>query len=112
MKRMVAWLVMIVLCVCGCSAGDGSEAPKTAFTLSQKVMEMPVGTSRTLTAQADGREIAPQDLWWQTTDETVAAVENGKVQARAEGQALITASNRGGYMVLCRITVTEAQTAS
>lgn len=112
MKRMVAWIWIIVLCVSGCSAGDGSEAPKTAFTLSQTAMEIPAGTSRVLTAQADGREMDPRDLWWQTTDETVATVENGRVQALAEGQAVITASNRGGYMVLCRITVTAAQTAS
>ena len=105
MKKIIMGIVMIVLCMSGCTAGDGSSTPKTAFTLSHNELEMAPGTREVLTAQADGKSIEAKDLWWETSDEAVVTVDNGALQAVAQGQAMIAVSNRTGYVAVCRVTV-------
>lgn len=102
---MIACILLLAVCMSGCTAGDGRDMAPVAFTLSKTALELSAGTQAELTAETDGKRIDSKDLWWVTSDENIVTVDDGKLQARAEGQAVIAVSNRTGYMVLCRVSV-------
>lgn len=54
-----------------------------------------------------------KSLKWESDNEKVAIVSNGKVTGIAEGNAIITVTtDDGGYIATCKVTVTKKATTS
>lgn len=83
-------------------SGSGSQKPET-LVLSLANLSLEIGNSVTLvaTSSVDGAQII-----WNSTNKTVATVNNGTVTAKAVGSTTITA-NTGTAVASCEITVTE-----
>lgn len=65
-----------------------------------------VGREFTLSVSFNPVDATNQNLTWETSDKSVATVENGVVTPHREGSAVITAhSEDGGYIAYCFITV-------
>lgn len=98
------------------SAGDASAECKvtvvalkpTAISLSPTKLQMKPGDTRELAVAFTPAEAVAEDLVWETSDASVAAVKDGVVTAAGEGEATITVKCNGGNLAaVCRVNVTE-----
>lgn len=81
------------------AAKKGIKLDKTKATLS-------VGETLTLTRTVTGYK--KYTVQWSSSDKTVAAVSKGKVTAKKEGTATITAKIKGtDYKAICKVTVAK-----
>ena len=80
----------------------------TGVTLDKTALPLFVGDSETLTPTVTPAEAKAKDVTWESSDETVATVdENGVVTGVAKGEAIITATTiDGGFTASCTVTVT------
>jgi uncharacterized protein YjdB len=84
--------------------GTGN-VPVTGVTL-QQTLNMIVGDSCTLTAQIAPVNAANKTVTWTSSDTSVATVNNGVVEAKKEGTAVITVTTQdGGKTASCTVTV-------
>ena len=101
-----------------CTTNDGGftadctvtvTLPVTGVTLDPTELSMKVGdTPKTLTATVSPDNAGDKTIIWSSSDDTVAKVENGVVQAIAKGTAVITVTtNDGGFTATCNVTVTQ-----
>ena len=68
-----------------------------------------IGKTATLKAIFTPLSATNKNVTWESSNETVATVENGVVTAVAEGEAIITVTTEdGGFTATCTVTVTEA----
>ena len=76
------------------------------ITLPESI-ELTTGESTRLTATIVPENATNKDLKWESSDETVAVVEDGIVTAKGEGSATITASatDGSGVSATCKVTV-------
>lgn len=98
------------------SAGDASAECKvtvvalkpTAISLSPAKLQMKPGDTRELAVAFTPAEAVAEDLVWETSDASVAAVKDGVVTAAGEGEAIISVKCNGGNLAaVCRVTVSE-----
>jgi len=98
------------------SAGDASAECKvtvvalkpTAISLSPAKLQMKPGDTRELAVAFTPAEAVAEDLVWETSDASVAAVKDGVVTAAGEGEATITVKCNGGNLAaVCRVNVAE-----
>lgn len=98
-------------------AGDdnpgGSEEPSMiaveAVSLNETAMTLEPGTEKTLTAAIAPKNATDQTVIWTSSDESVAKVTDGKVQAVAEGSAIITVTTQdGNKTATCTVTVAKS----
>ena len=75
--------------------------------LSKSNLELTVGATETLTVKNQGNE----KVNWSSSNANVAAVDNGKVTAKAEGEAIITAKTDSGKTGECRVVVKAGEIA-
>lgn len=92
---------------------DEEYLPATGLLLNQSSMNLPVGTSETLTASVMPLGAYPKVIW-SSSDETVATVSaGGLVTAVAGGSATITAKTiSGGFTASCAVTVNESSSGT
>ena len=86
------------------------EVPVTGVTISQNsIMLDDVTRSMQLTASVVPENASVQDIYWSSSDSTVATVdETGKVYAQSGGVAEIVALTKDGdFRAKCTVTVTE-----
>ena len=83
-----------------------ADVPATAIELDQTSLNLEVGTSATLVATLTPAE-ATTAVVWTSSDETVATVNNGTVNAVKAGTATITATAGEGITATCEVTVRE-----
>ncbi|NLU24322.1 MAG: Ig domain-containing protein [Clostridiales bacterium] len=84
---------------------DDTQTPASDLKISATTASMVVGDTQMLSVEgSDGTTYT-----WQSSDETVATVDNGVVTAVAEGKAIITVSG-GGASAACAVTVGAKQT--
>ena len=77
-------------------------------TLDQAAAELFVGGTLTLAEKITPADATIKDITWSTSDEKVAAVENGVVTAKAVGTATITVTTKDGEKTAsCVITVKD-----
>ena len=73
------------------------------FSLNTNSLSLTVGDSATLEANEK------DDLTWNSSDEEVVIVEDGKLTALKVGSAIITVTNKDGKSVSCEVTVKEKE---
>lgn len=74
--------------------------------LDKTKMDMLVGSDTTLRATVYPENATYQDLTWNSSDETVATVENGKISALSAGTAdIVAATPDGSVKATCKIQV-------
>ena len=84
------------------------KQPVESVTVTAESTEVAVGKTVQLTAQVLPENATDKAVTWQSSDETVATVENGVVTGVKAGTATITAA-AGGKTGSCTVTVEEIQ---
>lgn len=80
--------------------------PVSSVSLDKTNAEMMIYTQLTLTQTVAPADATVKDVTWESSDETVAAVDNGVVIAKAVGQAVITVTTvDGAKTATCAVTV-------
>lgn len=81
--------------------------------LDKTKVEMLVGSDTTLRATVYPENATYQDLTWNSSDETIATVENGKISALSAGMADIVAATLDGTVkATCKIQVKNVPVSS
>ena len=82
------------------------EIPVTSVSLDQTEIELMEGDELSLTATVKPENATNKNVTWTSSDERIAAVNNGKVTAILEGTATITVKTEdGGKVTYCTVTV-------
>lgn len=98
------------------SAGDASAECKvtvvavkpTAISLTPTKLHLKPGDTKELVVAFTPAEAVAEDLVWETSDASVAAVKDGVVTAAGEGEATVTVKCNGGNLAaVCRVSVAE-----
>lgn len=74
--------------------------------LNKSSVNLSVGSSEQLIKTITPSNATNQKITWSSSNTSVATVENGKIIAKKEGSAIITASI-SGYNATCKVTVTN-----
>ena len=77
----------------------------TKLTLSKETLEMVVDSEETLTVTFTPSNTTDRTIEWASSNPEVAKVENGKITALKEGEAVISASTANGLTATCKVTV-------
>ena len=80
------------------------EIKVESITLNKSTLTLTVGNDETLEATIEPEEAENVKITWESSNEDVATVKNGKVTAVSAGKAVITAS-AGGEEASCVVTV-------
>ena len=87
---------------------DDTVVEAESMELDPSTLALKVGNEWTIRTVFHPENATVTDLEWKTSDATVATVENGKVKAVKEGDAVITATCNGGKLsATCEVTVSE-----
>ena len=87
---------------------DDTVVEAESMELDPSTLALKVGNEWTIQTIFHPENATVTDLEWKTSDATVATVENGKVKAIKEGDAVITATCNGGKLsATCEVTVSE-----
>ena len=78
----------------------------TSVELNKTSLELVEGESETLTATVKPDDATDKTVTWNTSDASIATVENGKVTAVKEGEATITAK-AGEKEAPCKVAVSK-----
>lgn len=104
LKRIISAMLasLLILTMLPMSA----SAAKKGIKLNKTSLSLAVGETFTLTRTVTGYK--KYTVQWSSSDKTVAAVSKGKVTAKKEGTATITARIKGTeYKATCKVTVTK-----
>lgn len=86
--------------------------PVTGVTLDKTELALTVGGEETLTATVAPANATNKTVTWTSSNDQVAAVDNGKVTAVGAGEATITVTTAdGGFKATCTVTVTANEPA-
>lgn len=104
LKKLYALLLAAVMCAIVLPADV--YASKKGIALDKASASLSVGDTLTLKRTVTG--IKNCTVQWSTSDKSVAAVSKGKVTAKKEGTAVITAKIKDtDYKATCKVTVTK-----
>ena len=96
---------------CKVTVNGQTTVPVASVELNQTTLELIAGKEATLTATVKPDDATNKTVTWSSNNETVATVDNnGKVTAKAAGEAIITAKV-GDKQVTCNVKVTAAEVA-
>lgn len=102
LKRIISVMLasLLILTMLPMSA----SAAKKSITLSKTSLTLAVGETETITRTVTGYK--KYTVQWSSSDKTVATVSKGKITAKKEGTATITAKIKGtDYKATCKVTV-------
>ena len=89
-------------------ASGAQEIKVTGVTLSESSITLEEGEQKSLVATVAPSDASDKSVTWETSNASVATVNNGTVVAVAEGTATITVKTKdGGYKSTCNVTVTK-----
>ena len=92
-------------------AADIQTVQVSGVSLDKQTLELKAGESSALTAVVMPETATDKSVSWESSDESVASVENGTVTAKKPGTAVITVkTNDGGKTASCTVTVSCAHT--
>lgn len=90
---------------------EGSKAVEidvTGISLDKTTLSLTEGSSYTLTATITPTDATNKNVIWESDNESVATVNDGKVTSKSVGTAKITATTKdGNFKAICTVTVTE-----
>ena len=96
---------------CKVTVNGQTTVPVASVELNQTTLELIAGKEATLTATVKPDDATNKTVTWSSNNETVATVDNnGKVTAKAAGEAIITAKV-GDKQATCNVKVTAAEVA-
>jgi len=96
---------------CKVTVNGQTTVPVASVELNQTTLELIAGKEATLTATVKPDDATNKTVTWSSNNETVATVDNnGKVTAKAAGEAIITAK-AGDKTATCTVTVAKADVA-
>ena len=85
-------------------------APVSGVALDQTELTIKQGKTAKLKATVSPSDAADKTVFWRTSDDTVATVENGTVTGVGPGTATITVETQdGGFTATCAVTVEAVQ---
>ncbi len=106
MKKTVFLAVLTLVLFSVFSAFAADHVPVTAVRLSDESIMLPVGKSQTIRTSTEPKNATNKKLIWESSNESVATVYNGKVTAISTGEAVITAKAEDDEKVNASCTVT------
>lgn len=110
MKRAILLLLSIVSVLSLASCGDDDKPIVQSIEISKSEASVKVGEKITLTVSHSPADLPAPEYEWNSSDETIATVENGVVYGKAVGEATISVSSFNlGLKDICKITVTPIE---
>ena len=92
------------------TSGSSDPEPVTGVSLNPKELDLTVGSKATLTATVAPANASNKNVSWESSNTSVATVDNGEVTAIAAGTATITVTTEeGNHTATCYVTVREAK---
>ncbi len=79
--------------------------PVSSVKLSKTSLTLPKGASETITTTIAPSNASNKTITWTTSNSSVATVSNGKITAKSNGTATITAKSHNGKTAFCEVTV-------
>ena len=79
--------------------------PTKKLTINKKKFTMMVGSTEKLEYTVVPSNVTDKAIYWESSDNEVATVDNGKVFAKSVGECTITASASNGVKSKCELTV-------
>ena len=107
-SKLLTWittLVVTTVMVLGGSASVFADTTQVSVKVSPKVLELEKGETETITATVKPAD-SGEEVSWDSSNEKVAKVDNGKVTAVGKGMAAVTATC-GDAEATCVVTVEE-----
>lgn len=84
-----------------------------SVSLNNTVLHLQTGDTSTLVATVSPSNATNKTVFWTSSDNTVATVQDGKVIAKEEGKATISVRTKdGGYQATCVVYVSETNESS
>lgn len=105
MKKLLFLLCIAVtlpFLLCSCFDKEIEE-----IFLSEAEINLTVGESAKLTVTATPDEVQLKKLSWESSDKSVATVEDGEVKAKSSGVAVISVKTENGISQSCRVEVQD-----
>lgn len=104
MKRILASLLAIIMCLSMCACGANKI---TSIVLSNDSVDITIGQTYSMSAI-----VLPEDsdeaITWQSTNEDIATVDgNGNITALAIGDTTIVVSSKSGVSSSCKVNVVD-----
>lgn len=81
-----------------------------SVTLDRQQLQMHIGNTTTLSANVLPSNASNRSVTWESSAPQIVSVENGRLEALAEGSADITAETANGLTATCSVTVLPGQT--
>jgi len=105
MKKVVLALAIIVL-VSACKRGDNGGVAATAISLNKNELTLEEDSQEILSASFSPSGATGSVLVWESSDEQIAEVSDGKVTGLLPGKAEITVKS-GNLMDKCQVNVVD-----
>jgi len=114
MKRLLLrcfFIVLSAVLLITCNKKeDENKFSVTGVSLSKAEITLEVGAIETLTALVEPADALDKSVTWESSNETIATVLNGVVEAKVAGTAYIqVTTNDGGHYDLCKVTVIDVE---
>jgi len=107
MKRKILQTTIVALLFIVATISCKKDEPLNSIALD-KTLTVFVGETATLTVTFIPNSATNKKISWESSDPTIATVENGKVSGIAFGEAKITATSQdGGRTAYCMVTVIQ-----
>ena len=105
MKKTVAFLLTVILCLSFCSCG----LPLKAIVSDVSDIEVVVGDSKTINIAAQPTGAQLEKLTWSSSNTDVVTVESGTITAQSAGTAVVTVKAENGVTRSFNITVKDKE---
>ena len=110
MKRTILLLLSIVSVLSLASCGDDDKPVVQSIEISKSEASVKVGEKITLTVSHSPADLPAPEYEWNSSDETIATVENGIVYGKSVGEVTISVSSFNLKLKdICKVTVTPIE---
>ena len=110
MKRTILLLLSIVSILSLSSCGDDDKPVVQSIEISKSEASVKVGEQITLTVRHSPADLHAPEYEWNSSDETIATVENGIVYGKSVGEVTISVSSFNLKLKdICKVTVTPIE---
>ena len=91
------------------SGTKSEEIDVTGISLNKTSISMKVGDTYTLNATITPSDATNKRIYWESEDEDIAEIEDGKITAISEGKTkIIATTDDGSYIATCEVVVNNS----